>query len=197
MKKIINNKNLIVCFLIAISLIFMLSSFLSIDKYLSILSLTTLFVTLVLDAFLDIKKKYLLLLFYATFFLFSMGQYYFPNNTNWIYYANYKINTIKLTIFIQWIALFFTFLSFNIFNKSIKIKELKIDYKKEINSKILMICLIFLFLITITSHLEIGYRVMKYGYLVIQQILCKHMISHSHGTNHLSLFDKPFYFFFR
>ena len=45
--------------------------------------------------------------------------------------------------------------------------NLKMDYKKEINSKTLMIILILLFLITIVSHLEIGYRVMKYGYLVI------------------------------
>lgn len=168
MKKIINKKNVLVCFFIIISLALMFLSFFSSERYLSIVSLMLLFCTIAFDAVLDIKKKYLLLFFCITFFLFSMGQYIFPNNTDWLYYTNYSLEAIKITTFIQWIALFFTFISFNVFNfYSEKKIDLPKETKRNINPKLFMIALITLFFISAIVNIETGYRVMKYGYLVI------------------------------
>lgn len=167
MKKILNNKNIIIIITIAISFLLMILSYFVSNKILSLISLALLFISLVFDSILNLKEKYLLLLFYGTFFLFSMGQYYFSGTTDWLHYTNYKINTIKLTILIQWLALLFTFLSFNISNKFIKIRDKKAKDLNIINNKVLMIILTFIYIITIIVNLETGYRVIKYGYLVI------------------------------
>jgi len=168
MKKLINKKNIIISIFIIISFVIISFSLFSSEKYLSILGLISLFCILVIDAVFDIKKKYLLLFFYITFFLFSMGQYIFPNNTNWLYYTNYSLNAIKITILIQWIALFFTYLGFNLFNIYIDNKKLSLNEKnKKINPKILMTILLVLFIISTIVNLETGYRVIKYGYLVL------------------------------
>lgn len=166
--KLISNKYYIFPILLSISCLFMIISLFNLNKNWTIFSLFFLYAILVVDALLDIKNKYILIIFYITFFVFTMGQYLVSDNNSWLYYTYYSLSTIKITIFIQWLALFFTSFSFNVFLKIFKGKK---NFKKKneifLSQQSLLVILICFFLLSCLVNLETGYRVIKYGYLTL------------------------------
>ena len=131
----------------------------------SIVVLFCIFSLLIIESLFDIKKNYLLIIFYFVFFIFTMGQYIFPNYTNWIYYNQYSNSTIVKTIFIQEIALIITYIGYKI---SFNFKSHLVEVNLSENFRKFLFCILtFLFILSLIVNFETGFRVMKYGYLII------------------------------
>jgi len=159
-------KKLVLISILILTFFLMIYSYYTINTKLAIFSLFSLLIILLLNAIKELKTKYLLLLFYFTFFIFTMGQYIFRNNINWLYYENYDATIIIKTIIIQRFSLAMISIGFNISRSIIKLpKKSNVQKKDRVNYKLLLVIEIILFIISIIVNLDIGYRVISEGYL--------------------------------
>lgn len=155
-----------ICYVLLL-ILFVLSIIFKINNMIfpSIVVLFCIFSLLIIESLFDIRKNYLLIVFYFVFLIFTMGQYIFPNYTNWIYYNQYNDSTIVKTIFIQILALIITYIGYKInFNFKSNLEEVNLSEKIK---KFLFCILTVLFITALIVNFETGFRVMKYGYLII------------------------------
>lgn len=164
-------KNSVLLFIMVLSLITMLLSLTIQNVTLGIIALTLIFIVNLVYAIFDIKNRYLLIFFLISFFTFTMGQYYFPNNSNELYFTNYENSIIIYTLLMQYISLFSIIVGYFFLEKFLKNKKISFSLNEKIfsNKIIFLIFIIFIicFICSCITYIETGYRVMKYGYLVI------------------------------
>lgn len=132
------------------------------------ISLTILFIFILLNSLLNYKKRLPLIFFLIAFFTFTMGQYYFPNvSKDYMYYKNFEDIYVTKTIYIQFLALLFTYLGYIILeNKTFyknesKIKKKTIDFYK----KIIFIGVLITGISSILINFEMSICAIKNGYL--------------------------------
>lgn len=138
---------------------------------LGIFSLTLLFLSNFLYSIINFDRIGILSLFLISFFTFSMGQYYFNNIDDFMYYKYFPNNIVVKTITIQTISLFSICLVFYIINlfglKKKKSNFYKFDHKLNFFHNITVIGFLITILCAFIVNIEAIIRVAKYGYLVL------------------------------
>lgn len=129
--------------------------------------LTSIFVFIFVNSLINYKKRLPLIFFLIVFFTFTMGQYYFPNVTkDFMYYKNFNDVYVIKTIYIQYLALLFTYFGYKFlenikFNKNLEFNSNTL----EIYKKIIFIGLLITGISSILINLEMSLCAIKNGYL--------------------------------
>ena len=155
-----------------ISLIFLVFGVIDGNLFLCKLSLSGLFIYILYQSLKNYKIYLPLIFFLIGFFVFTMGQYYFPNVTDdYMYYKNFSTLYVTRTMFIQYIALLMTYCGYNLFfvldkKSKISVKELNIANRVIVlYKKIILIGLIISFICSLLINIESLIYSMKNGYL--------------------------------
>lgn len=136
-----------------------------------IFSLTITFIFIFINSIINYKKRLPFIFFLLAFFIFTMGQYYFENVSNdSMYYKNFADIYVTKTIYIQFLALVFTFLGYKIFENInfSKTKNVKFNQKTlHIYKKLILIGLLITGISSILINIEMSICSIKNGYLAL------------------------------